>query len=61
MLGPPSPDVTAAPVQHATTKSAASTSGGTSRTTRLIELLLGAAVLLGIGGGYGLWVTSDKR
>jgi hypothetical protein len=29
--------------------------------TRLIELLLGAAVLLGIGGGYGLWVTSDKR
>jgi hypothetical protein len=48
-------------VQHESTKSAASTSGGTSRTTRLIELLLGAAVLLGIGGGYGLWVTSDKR
>jgi hypothetical protein len=28
---------------------------------RLIELLLAAAVLLGIGGGYGLWVTSDRR
>jgi phosphate starvation-inducible PhoH-like protein len=34
---------------------------GTSRTTRLIELLIVAAVLLGIGGGYGLWVTSEKR
>jgi hypothetical protein len=41
-------------------KAVAATSG-TSRTTRLIELLLAAAVLLGIGGGYGLWVTSDKR
>ena len=49
-----------AAVQHASTKAAASTSG-TDRTTRLIELLLGGAVLLGIGGGYGLWVTSDKR
>jgi hypothetical protein len=60
VLESPSPEVTAAAVQHASTKPAASTSG-TSRATRLIELLLAAAVLLGIGGGYGLWVTSEKR
>jgi uncharacterized protein HemX len=60
VLEPPSPDVTATPVTHESTKTAAATSS-TSRTTRLIELLLVAAVLLGIGGGYGLWVTSDKR
>ena len=24
-------------------------------------LMIAAAVLLGLGGGYGLWVTSDKR
>jgi hypothetical protein len=29
--------------------------------TKLVVLLLAAAVLLGLGGGYGLWVTSDKR
>jgi hypothetical protein len=31
------------------------------RLSHAIELLLAAAVLLGIGGGYGLWVTSEKR
>jgi hypothetical protein len=59
-LESPSPEVTAAAVQHTNATPAASTSG-TSRMTRLIELLLAAAVLLGIGGGYGLWVTSEKR
>jgi hypothetical protein len=47
-------------VQKAAVKTAASTTG-TSRLTRLVELLLAAAVLLGIGGGYGLWVTSERR
>jgi hypothetical protein len=47
-------------VTQQSARPAAATSG-TSRTTRLIELLIVAAVLLGIGGGYGLWVTSEKR
>jgi hypothetical protein len=59
-LDPPSPELSAAPVEQETTTPAAAKSG-TSRATRLIELLLAGAVLLGIGGGYGLWVTSDKR
>jgi hypothetical protein len=44
----------------AATKNAASTSSP-DRLTRLVELLLAAAVLLGIGGGYGLYATSDRR
>jgi hypothetical protein len=44
----------------APTKAVAATSAS-DRITQLIELLLGAAVLLGIGGAYGLWVTSEKR
>ena len=59
-LESPSPEVTAAAVTRQSARPAAATSG-TSRTTRLIELLVVAAVLLGIGGGYGLWVTSEKR
>ncbi|MBK5308256.1 MAG: hypothetical protein JJD92_16355 [Frankiaceae bacterium] len=60
-LESPSPQLTVGPVETANAKPAASTSSGTSRTTKLVVLLLVAAVLLGIGGGYGLWVTSDKR
>jgi hypothetical protein len=44
----------------AATKQVASTSDS-NHLTRMIELLIAAAVLLGIGGAYGLWVTSDKR
>jgi hypothetical protein len=40
---------------------AAATTRDTHRLSHAIELLLAAAVLLGIGGGYGLWVTSEKR
>lgn len=56
-----SPGLSAGPVRSADAKPVAAASSGTSRMTRLIELLLAAAVLLGIGGAYGLWVTSEKR
>lgn len=53
---------TAEPTQTAAAKPTASTTKtGTNRLTRLIELLLAAAVLLGVGGAYGLYATSDKR
>jgi hypothetical protein len=58
-----SPTDQPSPTQVATaasTKNAASSSSP-DRLTRLVELLLGAAVLLGIGGGYGLYATSDRR
>jgi hypothetical protein len=48
-------------VQHESTKSAAPSSSSISRVVRLVPPDVDAAVLLGIGGGYGLWVTSDKR
>jgi hypothetical protein len=44
-------------------KAAASTSSsdGGGHLARMIELLLGGAVLLGVGGAYGLYATSDRR
>lgn len=49
------------PAQTAAARPAAATTHSTDRTTRMIELLLGAAVLLGVGGAYGLYATSDRR
>jgi hypothetical protein len=51
----PSPQPAAAPV----TRAAAGTSD-LDRFTRLIELLLAAALLLGLGGAYGLYATRNR-
>jgi hypothetical protein len=48
------------PVATAAAKSAASTSGS-DRLTRLVRLLLVGALLLGIGGGAGLYLTRSAR
>jgi len=52
----PTPDTTTAARPAAST----TTSPG-RRFKRLIELLLAGALLLGVGGAYGLYATSDRR
>jgi hypothetical protein len=59
-LEPPSAEPSSAAPSTAPARAAAKTTDS-HRLSHAIELLLAAAVLLGIGGGYGLWVTSEKR
>ena len=55
-----SPSAAPAPVQTAAARPAAKTSDS-DRLGTLVKLLLAGAVLLGVGGGTGLYLTRSHR
>jgi hypothetical protein len=55
-----SPSPSPAPAQTAAARPAAKSSGS-DRLDTLVKLLLAGAVLLGVGGGTGLYLTRSHR